>query len=559
MNKYKTEFFLIFSILSAFFLPQMPVIHLISAMIILKLFLKNKSFLLLAVLLIVSSLASEYSLLIIDQYPGYGKTNSYRSTKGIYKTENNISVGTIIIGTFDEEDRNYYKIIKDKSSSVTITLPVVSSIINFRNDFSDRIYYLSGGQLQLPQALLMGNKSYLSTDIKDKFTILGLNHLLAVSGMHVGLILFIIYSFTLKLPKKMRFLILVILLMFFAPLAGLKIPVLRAVFFSSTIMIALFLDTKTDIKKLLLFTAGIFLLLSPSTLTDASFILSFSAVFGIVYLMEHGYGKIMSLLVVGFVATAFTLPTVLYMFGTFNILAIINTVIMLPFIYLLLTTTIFGLFFTKLSIAPLIFLEGMTKQVADLLIQLTSFAFVMHKIDISMVVIIVIILMIALYFKRIWLISFVFIIPFLPVYAENGIYIPNLKRSKCFIQKSESNAIFFQGQYSDFKYKVLPFIATLGINSFDSGQVRVFGGKNNFIKIKQVTDKFDGICINSTSDNCSVIFITKSNTLKKSEIDNQKKYIIYKNYFESDNIYQISQTGKLFISEGKFDYENKDK
>lgn len=557
-NRYKTETFLVLSILSSLLFSTLPMVHFISALFILKLVLRNKPFIFLSVLLLASALLSEYSLLIIDKYDNSGKLNSYRTSKGVYKTDTVLSTGTMVFGAFNTEDRRYYNIITDNSSTADIPLPVIGNILKLRNNYSEQLFYLSGGKLTLPQALLMGNKSYLSTDIKDQFTILGLNHLLAVSGMHVGLILLIMYSFTIQIPQKVRFLILVTLLILFAPLAGLKIPVLRAVFFSAVIMTALFFDTKTDIKKLLLFTAGFFILLSPSTITDASFILSFSAVFGIISLMNKGYGKLFSLLTVGFIATAFTLPAVLYMFGTFNILSIINTIIVLPFIYLILTTSLFGLFFTELSIAPLLFLQDMTKNVVTLLVKFTDFAFVLHKVDISTVLIIIFILAASVYFKRIWIMALVFIIPFLPANTQDGIYVPNLIRSKCFILKSESNHIFYQGQYSDFKYKVLPFIAELGINKFDTGQIRIYGGKNNFIKIDTPAKSVENICINENKDHCNIVFMTKSNSLHKSNIDNRKKYIIYKNRIEAENIYQLSKTGKIFINEGQFHYDHKD-
>lgn len=494
---------------------------------------------------------SAHSLFIIEAYSPTAKQLKYRTPSGTFHSKKPYQPGTLLLGNFYSQQKYRFKTIHTNENVTSIKIPFVSTMLNYRSDLSKKLYYQSGGRLTLPQALLLGDKSYLTNDTKDLFTLMGLNHLLAVSGMHVGLIGFLIFSFTSKAPKKVRYIITSLLLISYLPLAGFKIPVMRAVLFGISIMIAHFFDTKVNIQKLLLFLAGLFLLFSPKILTDISFILSFSAVYGILHFMKQGQSKPVALFMTGFYATAFTLPAILYSFGTLNLMSMIFTILYLPIIYLILATTIFSTIVTPLSIAPLTYLENIIHTLNTLLEPVAQATFVLNKIDGQMLSIMIGLLLVAIIYKKKWIIPCIFIFPFIHSAPAEAIHIPYMKRSKCIIDTHNTGQIFFQGQYNDFKYKVVPFLADIGMTSFAKGNIRIFGGQNHFIPIGSSNPDFKPLCINTFNDNCDIVFLTRSNSLKKSTIDINKKYIIYKNHFDADNIYQTSKLGDLLIIKGE--------
>jgi competence protein ComEC len=557
-KNYKTELFLLSSILFGSLNIQNIFLHILLSLIILKLFINKKEFIIFSVIIALIITFFSFSTLIINKTNHYGSIISYKTTKGILKTKKEYDIGSILIGKFKVIDKKFYKIIKSDGKLINVKLPYLQEILKFRKDFSDRLYFISGGKLTLPQALLLGDKSYLDSDTKDMFTLLGLNHLLAVSGMHVGLLVLIIYLICRGFHPKIRYLIISLFLINFLFLAGLKIPVIRSVIFSLVIMLALFFDIKVNIKKFILFLAAIFILISPSTIHDISFILSFMAVFGIIYMLENDKSKIYSLVLTGVVATAFTLPAVLYFFGMFNILSILNTIVLLPFIYLMLTTALFGLIFTKLSIAPLIFLENLINFIVSYLSKISGHFFILNKIGIFTVIIMIIILLVSIYFKKIRLVLIVLLIPFLPLKHENGIFIPAFSRSKSIIELSNENKIYFMGSHSDFRYKLLPYLAELNVRNFDYGKIKIFGGKNYFINVKNKGVIFDDISINKKLSDVKYVYLTKSNSINSNNKDYDKKYIIYKNKFRADNIIELKKSGNLIIKKNGIIYENKD-
>jgi competence protein ComEC len=556
--KYKTEIFFILSVIFAFIQKDNILIQILFTTLVFMFFLPKQIFKYFILLILFLIVFLHYSTFILNKSTHYGNKISYKTTKGIYKSNEQFDMGDILIGNFKIQNKKYYKLITTDSKPFSLKLPFISSILKLRKEIGEKFYYLSGGKLAFPQALLLGDKTYLSNDTKDIFTVLGLNHLLAVSGMHVGILLTIIYFLTYKIPFKIRYLFMIFFLFLFVFLAGLKIPVLRSAVFASIILSALFFDTKTNIKKLLLFVASIFILISPSTIKDISFILSFSAVFGIIYILEQKKNIIYSIFLTGIVATAFTLPAVLYFFGIFNVLSIFNTIVVLPLCYLILLTSLFGLFFTKLSIAPLILSEKILGFISDTLYIFSKKTLILNKIDIYTLLIIIFILFLSVYYKKIIFVLLVLAIPFLNISKENALYLPAFKRSKAIIQTGNQSSIFFIGNHSDFRYKLLPYLAKLKIKNFEYGKIKIFGGENYFIKIKKNGLNFDKLCINIKEKNCDFIYKTKSNSLSYSDIDYNKKYIVYKNKFKSENIFELKYTGDLIIKNGKL-YASKNK
>jgi competence protein ComEC len=546
---YKAESFLFLSVINALIFQNIKLISFLILLTILILYFWQKKIIILLILLIYFT--SSYGYFII--YPYENKKTLNKTVSTFLIADKKYQSGTIIFGKSKKINKYKYKLTHKYFS---FKMPLISNILKFRNNFTEKIFNLSGGNITLPQALLLGNKSYLSNDFKDKFTVMGINHFLAVSGMHVGLILLFLYNIFFFFPQKVRKIFVSFLILILIPLAGFKIPVIRAVTFAFILMTASILDTKADLKKLLLFLAGMFLLISPQAITQPSFLLSFSAVFGILHFLEKKYNMIFSILLTGIVATVFTLPFVAYFFGTYNILSVLNTLIFLPLVYFGLCLSVFSLAFTQTSIEPLIIFEKIFHKTTDLFYKISFDLFTLNQLSTLSILILIIIILTALYFKKVLLLIPLLILPYIQFNHQKVIYIPSFKRAKAIIQTGTTTKIYYLGNYSTFRYKLIPFLAKININKFDEGTLKIFGGKNYFLKIKEKLTKFENLCINESNRQCPFVLYTKSNRINKFNIDNEKIYIIYKNRYKSKNIYELKKYKNIKIINGKIFYEN---
>ncbi|MCG9134046.1 DNA internalization-related competence protein ComEC/Rec2 [Candidatus Poribacteria bacterium] len=138
---------------------------------------------------------------------------------------------------------------------------------------------------QLLKGILLGKRSDLPTETLDLFRNSGTFHVLAVSGLHVGLIaMFCYFGFSLfRLPQKVLCVLTIIAVLIYACLIGFRPSVFRASLMAILFLFAILIDRDADIFNLLAFAALVLLLLNPQQLWDVGFQLSFVAVASIVY------------------------------------------------------------------------------------------------------------------------------------------------------------------------------------------------------------------------------------------------------------------------------------
>ena len=138
---------------------------------------------------------------------------------------------------------------------------------------------------QLLKGILLGKRSDLPTETLDLFRNSGTFHVLAVSGLHVGLIAMFCYlGFSrFRLPQKMLCLLTIVAVLIYAGLIGFRPSVFRASLMAILFLFATLIDRDSDLFNLLAFAALVLLLLNPQQLWDVGFQLSFVAVASIVY------------------------------------------------------------------------------------------------------------------------------------------------------------------------------------------------------------------------------------------------------------------------------------
>ena len=143
------------------------------------------------------------------------------------------------------------------------------------------------------RALIIGDKSRLKPELRDSFTRVGVAHVLAISGLHIGLVAALAYGawwwllarsqyalLMWSVPKLAALFTLPVVLLY-AGLAGGSVSTLRAVIMVTVFLTALLLDQKEEVFRSLALAALIVSLLWPGAVLDISFQLSFVAVLAI--------------------------------------------------------------------------------------------------------------------------------------------------------------------------------------------------------------------------------------------------------------------------------------
>lgn len=182
-------------------------------------------------------------------------------------------------------------------------------------------------------ALTIGEKTDLTPELKAMYSAAGVSHVLALSGLHVGILscilLWLFYPLTyLKHGRKMLALLVVCLLWGFAFISGLSSSVVRAVVMYSLYTLASFcLEERFSGMHSLVLAAFLMLIYNPFFLFDISFQLSFTAVFSILAfyplfsrwlcIKNCVLRYVWNTLSLSISAQLGTLPFILYYFGSF--------------------------------------------------------------------------------------------------------------------------------------------------------------------------------------------------------------------------------------------------
>ena len=206
--------------------------------------------------------------------------------------------------------------------------------------------FISGEKEQgLAEALLIGYKDDLDRNLVQAYSNTGVVHIIAISGLHLGLIYWLLLLLTKPLNKTgklrwLRFLLIVASLWLFSLLAGAGPSVLRSALMFSLIALGEVATKRTNILNTLAFSAFVLLCINPFWLWDVGFQLSYAAVLSIVLFFQPVYhwfslsNKAMDFLwkltAVTIAAQILTLPISIYHFHQMPLLFLVANFVAVP-------------------------------------------------------------------------------------------------------------------------------------------------------------------------------------------------------------------------------------
>ena len=275
-----------------------------------------------------------------------------------------------------EKQQVHYQLYADHTNLLQLqnkTHTLFGYAAKLRNHINSKLnpYQYTNDQLSIINALILGQRQNITKEVYDNYTNAGAIHILAVSGLHVGIILLILNLVfkpieRLKNGKFYKTLILVILLWTYALIAGGSASIIRATTMFSIVAIGINLKRPTNIYNTLAVSVFVLLLIKPNFLFDVGFQLSYAAVIAIVSfqpILEKLWTpkyKIVTLLWQTLTVTVSAqfgiIPISLYYFHQFPSLFWLSNLIVIPFLSIILglgllviTLALFGLPKTLLS------------------------------------------------------------------------------------------------------------------------------------------------------------------------------------------------------------------
>ena len=200
-------------------------------------------------------------------------------------------------------------------------------------------------ELAFIKALLLGQRQDITADVYEDYAKAGAVHILAISGLHIGILLLILQFIMKPLlyfrhGKFVRLLLILCVLWSFAIIAGLSPSVVRAVMMFSMFAIVRGLKRTSNSLNTLAVSAFILLLVRPEFCFDVGFQLSYAAVASIIIVkpvldkwwrIKHWIGNwFLDLLKVSIAAQIGVLPLSLYYFHQFPGLFFVTNIVVIP-------------------------------------------------------------------------------------------------------------------------------------------------------------------------------------------------------------------------------------
>ncbi len=222
---------------------------------------------------------------------------------------------------------------------------------------------LSNENVEIAYAAMFGDKSLMPSEQYSNYQLSGVAHILAVSGLHVSIIVGVLYAFFKLIHVKgwWRFAILTAFLLFYMYLCSYSVSVVRASIMSIIMLLAPLIGRRYDTLSALSVAGIVIFCTNPLCVYDVGFLMSFSCVLGIAFMFKPIASAISKTHLPKWLGDSVAISTatmvsvlivMAYFFGRINIVSVFANILILP-MFSLAFSIVFVLGFLSL-IAPFI-------------------------------------------------------------------------------------------------------------------------------------------------------------------------------------------------------------
>lgn len=231
------------------------------------------------------------------------------------------------------------------------------SIVKFwgflRHFFSNRINFtLSEPTASLMRGMILGDGEGMPKYLKDRFSRLGLTHVIAISGSHIAIVCSVLLTcfIAIGVSRPRAFWPIFLIIIFYVVLIGVPASAVRSAIMGLMILFSQKIGRLSRSKNVLASTAALMALENPQIIMgDIGFQLSFAAVWGLTYIAPlikkyffifPEFLQLREIMIATCAAQLSTMPLILFHFGRFSFISLLANLLVLPIIPLL---TILGL------------------------------------------------------------------------------------------------------------------------------------------------------------------------------------------------------------------------
>lgn len=241
------------------------------------------------------------------------------------------------------------------AQSVTVEDRAYKKVEQWLSDVRTSLYNIIMSCLPLEEAgvvaaMVLGEKCALSEEIQTLYQENGIAHILAISGLHISLmgtgIFFLLRRYV--MPMRLAALTTGMLLLSYGELTGFSISAQRAVWMMLCFLAARFLGRCYDLYCALAFSAIIQLLIHPTVVFQAGFLLSYGTVLGIAVFVQgfqqtgKDHPQVCQVFLGSLGIQLVTMPVVLYYYFEINPYSTLVNMVVLPLVSVLLFMSVAG-------------------------------------------------------------------------------------------------------------------------------------------------------------------------------------------------------------------------
>lgn len=203
------------------------------------------------------------------------------------------------------------------------------------------------------KAIVLGERGELSQELEENYRKVGATHVLSISGLHISIVIvgFITILHYFSFNYKLKYIITLIILTFYLAILGNNPAILRSYIMGAIYLLSKIFYEKSDIKKSFCISLIVLIFINPNVILDLSFIMSYSALIGIVYVYNKFkreniyYNVFLVSLIIQLVLT----PVTIYYFKTMAIYSFIFNIFIVIWGDFLINLIFLGIFFESIK------------------------------------------------------------------------------------------------------------------------------------------------------------------------------------------------------------------
>lgn len=289
---------------------------------------------------------------VVRDYTKYKKIKVGSEIKltGKFKDLNKMSYESFDYGRY-LRSMGYKGLIYLKDYSIVGNNLMYEYIYKAKSYISNTIRYLYKTNSDFINSMMLGQKDDLSQNEKLMFTRTGTSHIIAISGLHTGILSGLIIFMMGKINKIYKLIVLSTMMFIYSAMVGNSPSIIRAIMFMISLYLSFFLDRKMDKISTISFIGILFVINNPYIIYNISFQLSFLATLSIIYFYGYINNKLnIKIISLTLSANILTIPIIYYNFEGIPLVSILGNIIIVPFVGIIIYLAMLSLILFNINI-----------------------------------------------------------------------------------------------------------------------------------------------------------------------------------------------------------------